>query len=98
MSEIIDSLRRAVETTVDAMDLLDLGYATVESISPLSLSIKKTNLKVTEPVAVMSDNVRYRSVNVQGQRVVINPGLSVGDKVIFLKANAGQNYVVISKV
>ena len=51
MSEIIDSLRRAVETTVEAMDLLDLGYATVESISPLSLSIKKTNLKVTEPVA-----------------------------------------------
>lgn len=98
MSEIIDSLRRAVETTVEAMDLLDLGYATVESTSPLSLSIKKTNLKVTEPVAVMSDNVRYRSVNVQGQRVVINPGLSVGDKVIFLKANAGQNYVVISKV
>ncbi|RGV69168.1 DUF2577 family protein [Enterocloster bolteae] len=98
MSEIIDSLRRVVETTVEAMDLLDLGYATVESISPLSLSIKKTNLKVTEPVAVMSDNVRYRSVNVQGQRVVINPGLSVGDKVIFLKANAGQNYVVISKV
>lgn len=98
MSEIIDSLRRAVETTVEAMDLLDLGYATVESISPLSLSIKKTNLKVTEPVAVMSDNVRYRSVNVQGQRVVINSGLSVGDKVIFLKANAGQNYVVISKV
>ena len=98
MLEIIDSLRRAVETTVEAMDLLDLGYATVESISPLSLSIKKTNLKVTEPVAVMSDNVRYRSVNVQGQRVVINPGLSVGDKVIFLKANAGQNYVVISKV
>lgn len=83
MSEIIDSLRRAVETTVEAMDLLDLGYATVESTSPLSLSIKKTNLKVTEPVAVMSDNVRYRSVNVQGQRVVINPGLSVGDKVIF---------------
>lgn len=98
MSEIIDSLRRVVQTTVEAMDLLDLGYATVESISPLSLSIKKTNLKVTEPVAVMSDNVRYRSVNVQGQRVVINPGLSVGDKVIFLKANAGQNYVVISKV
>ena len=98
MSEIIDSLRRVVETTVEAMDLLDLGYATVESTSPLSLSIKKTNLKVTEPVAVMSDNVRYRSVNVQGQRVVINPGLSVGDKVIFLKANAGQNYVVISKV
>lgn len=98
MSEIIDSLRRVVETTVEAMDLLDLGYATVESISPLSLSIKKTNLKVTEPVAVMSDNVRYRSVNVQGQRGVINPGLSVGDKVIFLKANAGQNYVVISKV
>ena len=98
MSEIIDSLRRVVETTVEAMDLLDLGYATVEIISPLSLSIKKTNLKVTEPVAVMSDNVRYRSVNVQGQRVVINPGLSVGDKVIFLKANAGQTYVVISKV
>ena len=80
MSEIIDSLRRVVETTVEAMDLLDLGYATVESISPLSLSIKKTNLKVTEPVAVMSDNVRYRSVNVQGQRVV-----SIQDYLLVIK-------------
>ncbi len=98
MSEIIDSLRMVIKSTVEAMDLLDLGYATVESISPLTLSIKKTNLKVTEPVAVMSDNVRYRSVTVQGQVVVINPGLSAGDKVIFLKSNSGQNYVVISKV
>lgn len=96
--ELIEQLQTTVKDCVQAMDLLDVRYATVESPSPLTLKIQATQLTVTEPVAVMTDNVRYRDVVVQGQTVVINPGLKPGDKVLVLKANAGQNYVVISRV
>lgn len=96
--ELIERLKSIINDTVGAMDMLDTGYATVVSPSPLTLMIQATQLTVTEPVAVLTDNLRYRAVTVQGETVVINPGLKAGDKVLVLKANAGQNYIVISKV
>ncbi|MDR7813392.1 DUF2577 family protein [Lacrimispora sp.] len=96
--ELIDQLKEIIVDTAKAMDLLDTGYATVISNSPLALKIQTTQLEVTEPVAVMTDNLRYRDVIIQGEKVVINPGLKPGDKVLVLKANSGQNYIVISKV
>lgn len=96
--ELIERLKYIINDTVKAMDLLDTGYATIVSVSPLTLRIQATQLIVTEPVAVLTDNLRYRAVTVQGESVIINPGIKPGDKVLVLKANAGQNYIVMSKV
>lgn len=96
--ELLERLKSIINDTVKAMDLLDTGYATVESVSPLTLKIQATQLIVTEPVAVLTDSLRYRAVTVQGESVIINPGIKPGDKVLVLKANAGQNYIAMSKV
>jgi len=96
--ELIQTIKSIVIDTVKAMDPLDTGYATVVSTSPLTLKIQATQLSVKEPVAVLTDNVRYRAVTVQGETVVINPGLAAGDKILYLKANSGQNYIIMSKV
>uniref|UniRef100_UPI0006CF78FF DUF2577 family protein n=1 Tax=Clostridium sp. NkU-1 TaxID=1095009 RepID=UPI0006CF78FF len=96
--ELLERLKSIINDTVKAMDLLDTGYATVESVSPLALKIQATQLIVTEPVAVLTDSLRYRAVTVQGESVIINPGIKPGDKVLVLKANAGQNYIAMSKV
>ena len=55
-------------------------------------------MDVTEPAVVLTDNVMRKEITVQGETVVINPGLNPGDKVLFLRADAGQNYIIISKV
>lgn len=98
MSEILESLQRMTQNTVKAMDLLDIRYATVLSTSPLALLIQKSNLTVMEPVAELTDAVRYRATTIQGQNVILNPGLIPGDKVLCLKAGAGQKYIIIAKV
>lgn len=98
MSEILESLQRMTQNTVKAMDLLESRYATVVSTAPLTLSIQKSNFMVVEPVAEMTDAVRYREVIIEGQTIVINPGLVPGDKVLCLKADAGQKYIIIGKV
>ena len=96
--ELIERIKSIVIDTVRAMDLLDTGYATVVSVTPLMIKIQDTQLTVKEPVAVLTDNVQYRAVTVQGETVVLNPGLKSGDKVLYLKANSGQSYIVITKV
>ncbi|MGC6175370.1 DUF2577 family protein [Lacrimispora sp. 38-1] len=96
--ELIERIKSIVIDTVRAMDLLDTGYATVVSASPLTIKIQATQLTVKEPVAVLTDNVRYRAVTIQGETVVLNSGLKAGDKVLYLKANSGQSYIVMAKV
>lgn len=96
--DLIDTIQSIVKDSVKAMDLLQIGYATIVSASPLTLTVQATQLQVTEPVAQLTDNVRYRDITVEGHKVILNPGLKSGDKVLVLKANAGQNYIIISKV
>ena len=96
--ELIQTIKTIVIDTVKGMDLLDTGYATVVSAAPLTMKIQATQLTVKEPVAVVTDNVRYKAVTVQGETVVLNPGLKAGDKVLYMKANSGQNYIVMAKV
>ena len=96
--EFIEELQITIQNCIKAMGLLDAGYATVLSTSPLTLRIQNTGFEVVEPVAEMSSNVRYKSVTIQGEKVILNPGLANGDKVIVLKVDAGQKYLVIAKV
>ncbi|MBE5984280.1 MAG: DUF2577 domain-containing protein [Paenibacillaceae bacterium] len=96
--ELIQTIKTIVIDTVKGMDLLDTGYATVVATSPLTMKMQATQLTVKEPVAVLTDNVRYRATTIQGETVVLNPGLKAGDKVLYMKANSGQNYIVMTKV
>ena len=96
--ELIDTIKGIITDCVCAMDLTDICYGTVVSASPLTLNIQAAQFKITEPVAVAADSVRYKAVKIQGEPVVLNPGLQPGDRVLILRANAGQNYIVISKV
>ncbi|MFQ7553494.1 MAG: DUF2577 family protein [Blautia marasmi] len=97
MSEIINSLQIMIQNCVRAMGLLDAGYATVISSSPLTLKIQASQLEVKEPVAIMVRMCATGS-NRAGRKIIINHGLAAGDKVLVLKANSGQNYIVIAKV
>lgn len=95
--ELIDVIQQIVQDTVQAHGPLTTGYGTVKSTSPLTISVQATKMDVTEPVVILTDNVMRKEVTVQGETVIINPGLNPGDKVLFLRANAGQNYIIISK-
>lgn len=79
---------------------MSVGYGTVISPSPLTIKIQATQLEVTEPVVVPTNLIKYRDEPCPccGDPVVINPGLKAGDKVLYLKINSGQNYVVLTKM
>ena len=49
--EFIEELQITIQNCIKAMDLLDAGYATVLSTSPLTLRIQNTGFEVVEPVA-----------------------------------------------
>lgn len=79
----------------------ELAFGTVVSVGPLSILVDNTAEPKPETGLILTDSVVARSAKVQGGSggtVVINPGLSAGDRVVMLRVQRGQRYIVLSKV
>ncbi len=84
-----------------AMKPTELAFGTVVSVGPLSILVDNTAEPKPETGLILTDSVVARSAKVQGGSggtVVINPGLSAGDRVVMLRVQRGQRYIVLSKV
>lgn len=84
-----------------AMKPTELAFGTVVSVGPLSILVDNTAEPKPEAGLILTDSVVARSAKAQGGSggtVVINPGLAAGDRVIMLRVQRGQRYIVLSKV
>lgn len=84
-----------------AMKPTELAFGTVATVGPLSILVDNTAEPKPEAGLILTDSVAARSAKVQGGSggtVVINPGLAAGDRVVMLRVQRGQRYIVLSKV
>ena len=79
----------------------ELAFGTVVSVGPLSILVDNTPEPKPEAGLILTVSVVARSAMIQGGSggtVVINPGLAAGDRVVMLRVQRGQRYIVLSKV
>ena len=101
MSELIEVLKLINQENRRAEKPADVAFGTVSSVSPLTIQLEDTMQPVPEPALILTDHVKARTAQVKGGNggsVVIHEGLSVGNKVILLRAAKGQRYIILSKV
>lgn len=79
----LPEIQQAVKNMIDNMKLTDYVYGEVTSISPLKIKIDQ---KLELPFSVLILTT-----------MVVND-LEVNDKVILLRVEKGQKYIVLSKV
>lgn len=94
---LLEEIQMIVQNNEKGKAPADMGYATILSTDPLSMEVQSSRLIVTAPVAEECDNVRRRTAAAGENEVVIHPGLAVGDKVLYVRANGGQKYIILSK-
>lgn len=101
MSDLLGVLQQIMQENQQAMKPTELAFGTVVSVGPLSILVDNTAEPKPETGLILTDSVVARSAKVQGGSggtVVINPGLSAGDRVVMLRVQRGQRYIVLSKV
>ena len=101
MSDLLGVLQQIMQENQQAMKPTELAFGTVVSVGPLSILVDNTAEPNPETGLILTDSVVARSAKVQGGSggtVVINPGLSAGDRVVMLRVQRGQRYIVLSKV
>ena len=101
MSDLLGVLQQIMQENQQAMKPTELAFGTIVSVGPLSILVDNTTEPKPEPELILTDSVVARSAKIQGGSggtVVINPGLAAGDRVVMLRVQRGQQYIVLSKV
>ena len=100
MSELIGVIQRIVQNTINSMNMADKATGTVESVSPLRVKIDSSIQSIPSAALLLTDPVKERIVPVQGGegRVTIREGLKEGDRVLMLKVQNGQQYIILSRI
>lgn len=101
MSDLIEEIQKIVQDNVEAGKPADVAFGTVTSLSPFTVALIGTMQPLPSAALYRTVGVMPRTVNVtggDGGTVVVNEGLTVGDKVLMLRVSRGQAYIVLSKV
>lgn len=83
---MVDLIKRMVEAILEAKKLTDKAVGTVETVSPLKINLENNNrLDLDE------DDVIFIST--------VNPEyLEAGDRLLMLRVNNGQEFIVLDKM
>jgi len=101
LSELVGILQQIVQNTVKAMRMTDKAVGTVISVSPLKVQLDMTMQPIPECALLVTSAVKERIVEVKGGAggtVLVHEGLKVGDRVLMLRVQNGQQYIILSKV
>ena len=107
--ELVGVIQQIVQNTVQTMKMADKATGTVESVSPLRIKMDASMQSVPAAGLLLTDTVKERIVpgeNGQGctgadrctGRVTIREGLKVGEKVLMVRVQGGNQYIVLSRI
>lgn len=101
MSELIGIIQQIVQNTVKAMKPADKATGTVVSVDPLSVQLDINMQPLPAAAIVLTEAVKERVAPVQGGEggtVVVSERLKPGDKVLMLRVQRGQQYIILSRI
>ena len=101
MTGFIGVIQQIVKNYVDAIKMTDKATGTVTKTSPLTIQTDTSLPPISGNALILTSNVIERVALVQGGAggtVTVTEGLKVGDKVLLLRVQKGQQFIVLSKI
>lgn len=103
---LVKLVKQIASDAVQASDPVIIRYGKVEKVNPIRISLDQ-KLKLGKEHLILTQNVMEHTVEISpesgekmGERskVTVHNGLAAGDKVILLRLQGGQQYVVLDKI
>ena len=99
MTGLIGVIQTVIKNYLDAVKLTDKATGTVVSVSPLTIKTDTSLPPISGEALILTSNVcETKAVRGGSGTVTVTEGLKVGDKVIMLRVQKGQQFIVLSKV
>lgn len=100
MDDILKMFKRAAKEAIEASDPTAIQFGEVISIAPLKIIVEQKKL-LTIAQLVLTRNVKDYEVEMTVDQVkkkyTVHNNLKLGDKVMLVKMQGGQKYIVLDK-
>lgn len=94
---MLNAIKQAAVEAVAASNPVHVMFGRVIKTNPLEVNVDQ-RFTLTADFLVLAESITPLSVTVDGVEYVIRQGLQAGDKVLLLRMQGGQQYVVFDKV
>lgn len=91
---MLDAIKQAAKEAVDASKPVALMNGIVISIDPLKVNVEQ-RLTLEADFLIQTDATKELKITIGDADYVVRQGLQAGDKVILLRAQGGQQYVIL---
>jgi hypothetical protein len=101
--DLIEVIQQIIQNGIAELKLTDLVIGTVIINAPLTIQIDTLMQPLPEEALIKTENIMpksYTGTTSDGASftVIINQGVQPGDKVVMLRCQHGQRFIVLSKV
>ncbi len=101
--DLIEVLQQILQNGITELKLTDLVIGTVVTAAPLTIQIDALMQPIPEEALIKTENIMPKSYSGKTSdgatfTVVINVGIQPGEKVVMLRCQHGQRFIVLSRV
>jgi len=97
VEKLVGVIKQASMGAMEAGSPVQVRIGTVNSLSPLTVTVDQ-RFALTSEFLILTAAAEPLKMTVGGVEYIVREGLQVGDKVILLRVQGGQQYVVLDKV
>lgn len=99
---LIQIIKQASIEAVDQSSPMSIAYGTVTKTNPLEINIEQLKNSISGDMILLTSNVMDKNTEIKigGSKIdtIIYNGLKTGEKVLLLRVDGGQKYIVLDRL
>ena len=94
---MINLIKKAAKDAIEASNPVSILYGEVLESDPLKILVDQ-RFTLTKSFLIQTDSTTELSLTINGAQYTLRPPLQAGDKVVLVRMQGGQKYLVLDKV
>ncbi|ASA24314.1 DUF2577 domain-containing protein [Paenibacillus donghaensis] len=94
---MLDIIKKASLGAVGSTNPVAFSYGMVTSAVPLQIQVDQ-RFVLSGPVLVLPESVIESKLMLDGREILLRRGLEAGDRVLMVRMQGGQSYVVLDRL
>jgi hypothetical protein len=94
---MLDIIKKASLGAVSNTNPVAFSYGMVTGTDPLEIQVDQRFI-LSGPALVLPESVMESAIELEGQRILVRRGLAPGDRVLLLRMQGGQSYIVLDRL
>lgn len=94
---MLDIIKKASLGAVGSTNPVAFSYGTVIEATPLQIQVDQRFI-LSGNALVLPESVMESKIELDGREVILRRGLAIGDRVLMVRMQGGQSYIVLDRL